>query len=172
MVDRDDRGFGVDVDARHHDRQRGAANHRREPPFQRGGIGLGRQRLSVGGDADGVAARLARRHHGYRRIYMTGLAIFTVASLFCAGSVSLPMLATVRALQGVGAACLFSVNAALLRAIYPRAMLGRGLGINAFVIATSAAAGPTVAGGILAVASWRWLFLINVPLGLAAWTLA
>jgi len=110
--------------------------------------------------------------HGYRRIYMTGLAIFTVASLFCAGSVSLPMLATVRALQGVGAACLFSVNAALLRAIYPRAMLGRGLGINAFVIATSAAAGPTVAGGILAVASWRWLFLINVPLGLAAWTLA
>ncbi|MGH6967692.1 MAG: MFS transporter [Stellaceae bacterium] len=110
--------------------------------------------------------------HGYRRVYMTGLSIFTAASLLCSTSFSLPMLALVRAFQGVGAACLFSVNAALLRAIYPRAMLGRGLGINAFVIATSAAAGPTVAGGILAVASWRWLFLINVPLGLVAFALA
>ncbi|MDE2229430.1 MAG: MFS transporter [Alphaproteobacteria bacterium] len=110
--------------------------------------------------------------HGYRRVYMAGLSIFTVTSLLCAISFSLPMLAMVRALQGVGAACLFSVNAALLRATYPRAMLGRGLGINAFVIATSAAAGPTVAGGILAIASWRWLFMINVPLGLVALALA
>lgn len=110
--------------------------------------------------------------HGYRRVYITGLSIFTVASLLCASSFSLPMLAMVRALQGAGAACLFSVNAALLRATYPRALLGRGLGINAFVIATSAAAGPTVAGGILAIGSWRWLFLINVPLGLIAFALA
>lgn len=109
---------------------------------------------------------------GYRRVYMTGLSIFIVASLLCASAVSLPMLALVRTLQGAGAACLFSVNTALIRIIYPRAMLGRGLGINAFVIATAAAAGPTVAGGILAVASWRWLFLINVPLGVVAFALA
>lgn len=110
--------------------------------------------------------------YGYRRVYMTGLSIFTVSSLLCASSISLPMLALVRALQGVGAACLFSVNTALVRIIYPRAMLGRGLGINAFVIATAAAAGPSVAGGILAVASWRWLFLINAPLGVIAFALA
>jgi DHA2 family multidrug resistance protein-like MFS transporter len=110
--------------------------------------------------------------YGYRRIYMIGLTVFTAASVLCATSFSLPMLAMVRALQGAGAACLFSVNAALLRATYPRAMLGRGLGINAFVIATAAAAGPTVASGILAVTSWRWLFLINVPLGVTAFILA
>ena len=51
-------------------------------------------------------------------------------------------------------------------------MLGRGLGINAFIVATSAAAGPTVAAGILAVATWPWLFLVNLPLGVIALALA
>ena len=110
--------------------------------------------------------------HGYRRIYCIGLGVFTLASLACASTHSLPMLAAARALQGAGGAGLMSVNAALIRAIYPRASLGRGLGINAFVIAASSAAGPTVAGAVLAVARWEWLFLINVPLGLLALGLA
>ena len=110
--------------------------------------------------------------YGYKRINLCGLVVFTLASLGCAASTSLIMLAAMRAVQGAGAAALVSVNAALIRTIYPRAMLGRGIGINAFIVATSAAAGPTVAAGVLAVATWQWLFLINIPLGLIALSLA
>ncbi|HEY1430393.1 MAG TPA: MFS transporter, partial [Stellaceae bacterium] len=61
-----------------------------------------------------------------------------------------------------------SVNTALLRFIYPADQLGRGIGINALVGSISAAIGPSVAAGILSIASWQWLFAINVPLGVVA----
>src|ERR1700755_398739 len=72
---------------------------------------------------------------GYRRVYLAGLLLFTVASLFCALAHTLPLLTVARILQGFGAAGIMSVNAALVRYIYPRAMLGRGIGINALVVA-------------------------------------
>ncbi len=105
---------------------------------------------------------------GFRRIYYIGLGVFTLASLCCALSDSLLTLTLARILQGVGAAGIMSVNGALVRFIYPRRMLGRGIGINAVVVAISAAIGPTVAAAILAVASWPWLFAVNVPVGLVA----
>ncbi|HYM04864.1 MAG TPA: MFS transporter [Stellaceae bacterium] len=71
-------------------------------------------------------------------------------------------------MQGFGAAGIMSVNAALMRFIYPQSALGRGLGVNAVVVAVSAALGPTVAAGILAVAHWQWLFAVNVPVGVVA----
>jgi DHA2 family multidrug resistance protein-like MFS transporter len=98
--------------------------------------------------------------------------LFTLASALCALSHTLVWLTLSRILQGFGAAGIMSVNAALVRFIWPRDMLGRGIGINALVIATSAAIGPTVAAAILAVAPWQWLFAINVPLGLFAFLLA
>jgi DHA2 family multidrug resistance protein-like MFS transporter len=104
---------------------------------------------------------------GYRRIYRIGLAVFTLASLGCALSGSLGLLTLARVVQGVGAAGVMSVNAALVRYIYPRRMLGQGIGIVALVVAVSAAVGPTVAAGILSVASWPWLFAVNVPTGVA-----
>jgi DHA2 family multidrug resistance protein-like MFS transporter len=104
---------------------------------------------------------------GYRRIYRIGLAVFTIASLGCALSHSLGMLTLARVLQGVGAAGVMSVNAALVRFIYPRRMLGRGIGIVALVVAVSAAVGPSVAAAILSVATWPWLFAVNVPVGIA-----
>jgi MFS transporter, DHA2 family, multidrug resistance protein len=104
---------------------------------------------------------------GYRRIYRIGLAVFTLASLACALSDSLAALTLARVVQGVGAAGIMSVNAALVRFIYPRRQLGRGIGTIALVVATSAAVGPTVAAAILSVASWPWLFALNVPLGIA-----
>jgi DHA2 family multidrug resistance protein-like MFS transporter len=69
---------------------------------------------------------------------------------------------------GLGGAALMSVNTALIRLIYPQRFLGRGMGINSFVVAVSSAAGPTIAAAILSVASWQWLFLINVPLGIVS----
>ena len=104
---------------------------------------------------------------GYRRVYRVGLVVFTLASLGCALSDSLVVLSAARVVQGVGAAAMLSVNSALVRFIYPSRLLGRGIGINAFVVAVSAAVGPTVAAGILSIASWPWLFAVNVPIGLA-----
>jgi DHA2 family multidrug resistance protein-like MFS transporter len=105
---------------------------------------------------------------GYRRVYLYGLMLFTVASLSCALANSLPTLAVARVIQGFGAAGIMSVNTALVRVIYPRARLGRGIAINAMVVAVASALGPTVAAGVLAVATWPWLFAINVPLGVVA----
>jgi DHA2 family multidrug resistance protein-like MFS transporter len=102
---------------------------------------------------------------GYRRVYLAGLLLFTLASLFCALSHTLLLLTVARVLQGFGAAGILSVNAALVRFTYPRAMLGRGIGVNALVVAVSAAVGPTIASAILAVGTWPYLFAINVPLG-------
>jgi MFS transporter, DHA2 family, multidrug resistance protein len=102
---------------------------------------------------------------GYRRVYLAGLVLFTLASLFCALSHTLLLLTVARIVQGFGAAGILSVNAALVRFTYPRALLGRGIGVNALVVAVSAAVGPTVASAILAVGTWPYLFAINVPLG-------
>jgi DHA2 family multidrug resistance protein-like MFS transporter len=108
---------------------------------------------------------------GYRRVYLAGLALFTLASLFCALSHTLLLLTVARIVQGFGAAGIMSVNAALVRFTYPRALLGRGIGINALVVAISAAVGPTVAAGILAVGTWPFLFAVNIPIGIAAFAL-
>lgn len=109
---------------------------------------------------------------GYRRIYKIGLVVFTITSLICALSRSLEMLTLARVAQGLGGAALMSVNTALIRLIYPKRQLGRGMGINSFVVAVSSAAGPTIAAAILSLASWQWLFLINVPLGIISIFLA
>jgi DHA2 family multidrug resistance protein-like MFS transporter len=103
---------------------------------------------------------------GYRRVFMGGAVVFTLASLICATTDSLSTLIGARILQGLGGAGVMSVVPALVRFIYPRHRLGRGIGINALVVASSATLGPTVAAGILSLAEWPWLFAINVPLGL------
>lgn len=106
--------------------------------------------------------------YGYRRIYLTGIAMFCVTSLICALSTSFWTLTLARIFQGFSASAITSVNTAQLRTIYPRKQIGRGMGINAMVVAISAAAGPSIASGILAIGSWHWLFAINIPLGLTA----
>jgi DHA2 family multidrug resistance protein-like MFS transporter len=109
---------------------------------------------------------------GYKRVYWYGLAVFTISSLVCALSNSLTMLVAARIAQGFGAAGIMSVNMALVRFIYPHARLGRGIANTALVVAVSSAAGPSVAAAILSVASWRWLFLVNAPLGALALIIA
>ena len=109
---------------------------------------------------------------GYRRVSQVGIAVFTLASCACALAPSLPMLSIARVVQGLGAAGIMSVTPALVRFTYPHASLGRAIGINALVVATSAAIGPTLASAVLAVAHWRWLFGINIPIGIVALTIA
>ena len=104
---------------------------------------------------------------GPSRVYRAGVIAFVVGSLLCALARTLPLLITARILQGLGASAVMAISPAILREIFPRAELGRALGLNALVVATSFAAGPTIGGLILAVAPWPWLFAINVPFGIA-----
>ncbi|MDE7547345.1 MFS transporter [Acetobacter fabarum] len=105
---------------------------------------------------------------GFARLCRAGILLFMVASLLCAMATSLPVLAGARVLQGIGGACITSVNIALVRFIYPSAEIGRGMALNGLVVALGVALGPTAAAGILTFASWPWLFWINLPLGAAA----
>ena len=106
---------------------------------------------------------------GYRRVYLWGLILFTVASGACALAQTMPALVAARVIQGFGAAGVMSVNTALIRFIYPSAHLGRGVGYNALIGSTTSAMGPSIASAILAVADWHMLFAVNLPLGILAW---
>ena len=106
--------------------------------------------------------------YGYRRIYLGGLVVFTLASLACALSPTLGILTAARVAQGFGAAGVMSVNIALVRYIFPRAHFARAIGMNAMFAATAATIGPTFASAVLGVAGWPWLFSVNVPIGIVA----
>lgn len=105
---------------------------------------------------------------GARRVFLCGIALFTAASLACAFAPTLLTLSVARACQGLGAAGVMSVNIALIRMLFPASRLGRGVGLNALVVGTFFALGPSVASLVLSVATWHWLFAISVPFGLLA----
>ena len=103
---------------------------------------------------------------GYRRVFTAGVALFTVASVLCSISPSLPWLVAARFLQGLGGAAVMALGVALLRHVVPHGQLGAAIGWNAMVIALSSAAGPTIGALILSGTSWPWLFAVNLPVGL------
>ena len=108
---------------------------------------------------------------GYRRVYLGGMLFFSLACVGCALSQTLDQIVVARAFQGIGAAGVVSVQHAMVRHIYPARLLGRGLGINSMFVASSSALGPTVAAAVLSVASWPYIFVINIPLGILAFIL-
>jgi len=105
---------------------------------------------------------------GVKRMYQGGQLVFAIATALCFFAKSLPFLLIVRGVQAVGAAAALSVTSAMVRAIYPRRQLGRGLGINAVVVSSSAALAPTLGGLVLAVAPWPWVFASAVPFAIAS----
>jgi len=104
---------------------------------------------------------------GARRMFTFGLLLFTLASLACALSDSLWQLSLARVGQGVGAAALMSMFGGMVRNIYPTRLLGRGISLNATTVALMSVLGPTLGSLILSVADWRWLFAVNLPVGIA-----
>jgi len=108
---------------------------------------------------------------GHRRVHVAGALLYTAALALCGMAESLPTLVAARALQGVGAAAIVSVTAALVRFVYPPQSLGRGLGLYAFIVSFSLAVGPTLASTILTLLSWHWLFYLAIPLGAATFFL-
>lgn len=103
---------------------------------------------------------------GHRRVYMTCLAVFTIASVGCALSTSLVPLSIFRFAQGCGGAGILGITNAMMRHIYPPRLLARGIATNSLVVALSLALAPTISSLIVTWASWQWLFLVNLPTGL------
>ncbi len=104
--------------------------------------------------------------YGPRRVFLIGVAIFTAASATCAFAGSLEVLVASRFVQGLGAGAIMALASMNLRFAVPQRMLGTIIGFNAMTIAISSAAGPGVAGAILSVAHWPWLFAVNIPIGI------
>lgn len=108
---------------------------------------------------------------GYRRIYKCGLVVFLLSSLFCALSDSLQMLTLARVIQGFGGAALMSVNTALIRLIYPQRFLGGDGHKLVYCCRFFCCRADNCCSNPLH-RIWKWLFLINVPLGIIALLLA
>jgi EmrB/QacA subfamily drug resistance transporter len=105
---------------------------------------------------------------GRTPIWMTGLGLFTVASVLCGAAPSVQLLIMARLLQGAGAALLLATGTAMLTEAVPPHRHGRTLGLGALAIALGTSVGPTLGGLITEHWSWRWIFYVNVPVGLVA----
>ena len=114
-----------------------------------------------------TAGSLADRF-GRRRLFACGLVVFTVASAACAAAGSIEMLHAARAIQGLGAAILFATSLALLADAFPIERERTGaLAAYGATIGASFAIGPAVGGALTSALDWRWVFVVNVPIGLA-----
>src|SRR3954471_1583373 len=106
---------------------------------------------------------------GRRNIFVAGLVVFTVASLVCALADSITMLTAARVVQGIGASGLFASSLALLVNAYPEQRERNGaMAVYGATIGASFAVGPLVGGALTSGLNWRWIFLINLPIGIAA----
>ncbi len=99
----------------------------------------------------------------FRRVYLGGVALWGVASAVACLADSLPVLVAARVAQGLGAAGLMGVNMALVRLVWPPALLGKGVALNSVVVSIATVSGPLLAAMVLSAASWRWLFALNIP---------
>ena len=104
----------------------------------------------------------------FKRVYLTGFAVFTVASVFCGASPTALALVGFRVVQGVGAAMLMAMGPAIVARTFPAAERGKALGLNGVSVAIGLSLGPALGGVLTQVATWRAIFLINAPIGLLA----
>src|SRR6476661_919769 len=113
--------------------------------------------------AGGLGDRLGRK-----RWFLIGLALFTITSAAAAASRSIEMLIAMRALQGLGAAFIMPLSLSLISDAFPPEERGKAVGIWSAISVSSIALGPIVGGALVEYATWHWVFLINVPIGLIA----
>jgi EmrB/QacA subfamily drug resistance transporter len=109
---------------------------------------------------------------GRRRLFVIGTAWFTLASAACAVAPGAPALIVLRVLQGVGGALLTPGSLAILQSSFREADRGQAIGAWTGLGGVASAVGPFLGGWLIAVASWRWIFVINLPVGLAVLLLA
>ncbi len=102
--------------------------------------------------------------YGRRAIYTVDVGLFALGSLLVALSPSLPILLLGRAVQGIGAGGIFPVASAVIGDIFPPERRGSALGIIGAVFGVAFLVGPVIAGAILALTTWHWLFVVNLPI--------
>jgi EmrB/QacA subfamily drug resistance transporter len=110
--------------------------------------------------------------YGRRLLYLIGLAVFTLASVLCGFAVTTLMLQLSRALQGVGGAIMFAVSLALLADAFRGKDRGIAFGAWGAVTGLAVAIGPLLGGVLTSGLSWRWIFFVNVPIGIVALVIA
>ncbi len=103
---------------------------------------------------------------GHKPIWASGLVIFTIGSALSGAAPSLGLLIAWRALQGLGGALIMAISPAMLTGAFLPSERGRALGMNAVVVALGTSAGPTLGGVITTHLSWRWIFYVNLPIGI------
>ncbi|MEU1669443.1 DHA2 family efflux MFS transporter permease subunit [Streptomyces sparsogenes] len=109
---------------------------------------------------------------GYRRLYVIGVITFTIASALCGLAGSPAQLLAARALQGLGGALLFPQVISSILTIFPPRQRGRAFGVFGAIVGFAPVVGPVVGGFLLAHLGWRWIFFINVPIGIVTAVLA
>jgi EmrB/QacA subfamily drug resistance transporter len=113
--------------------------------------------LSIGRLADMV---------GKKQIYSLGFIVFTVGSLMCGTAFSVYWLIAFRIIQGIGSAMILALGAAILTEAFPPQERGKAMGLIGTVVSIGIVAGPALGGVIIGTLSWRWIFLVNLPVGI------
>jgi EmrB/QacA subfamily drug resistance transporter len=106
--------------------------------------------------------------YGRRRVFALGIVVFTLGSLLCGLAPSPLFLTLARAGQGVGGAIMFSTSLALLSNAFRAGDRGAAFGVFGAVTGVAVAVGPVIGGALVSGLSWRWIFLVNIPVGVAA----
>ncbi len=109
---------------------------------------------------------------GKRRIYTGGIVLFTAASVLCALSPSVYWLIGFRLVQAVGSVMMLGLGMAIVTEAFPPAERGKAIGLNGTFVSIGVVLGPTLGGLILGVVSWRWIFMVNLPIGILGAILA
>lgn len=110
--------------------------------------------------------------YGARRVFLSGLVVFTLASVACGISTGQALLLIARAMQGLGSAMVTAVSLSLITEMFPQAdERARAMGIYGFVCAAGGAVGVLLGGVLVKALSWHWIFLVNLPIGLAVYAL-
>ncbi|WP_036483481.1 MFS transporter [Myxosarcina sp. GI1] len=105
---------------------------------------------------------------GRKRLYLVGLAVFTIGSLLCGLSQSIEWLIFFRVFQGLGAVFISGLGTAIVTEVFPDSERGRALGILGAIVATGIGVGPSIGGVLVGLLDWRAIFLVNVPIGIVA----
>lgn len=105
---------------------------------------------------------------GVAAVFRVSVVVFTVGGVLAGLAPTMPLLVGARVLHGVGAGAVNAVGLSAVGLVFPRHLVGRAFAANTTVWGVMGVAGPAIAAGLLAVASWRWVFLVNLPLGLLA----
>jgi EmrB/QacA subfamily drug resistance transporter len=109
---------------------------------------------------------------GRKRVFITGVGVFTLASLLCGAANSVELLMAARALQGFGGAAMFATGLALIGQEFQGRERAKAIAVWSATVGMAAAAGPLLGGGLTDVLGWRWIFFINVPIGIVTIVLA